>query len=609
MILGLAPSATAWTVSAGLLFGLLILAAVMGGRMAHALKAPRVVGYLACGAVLKIAILAGLGISAEQYKSHALARAERPLDAIVSLALGLILFTIGSVFEVRHLKVVRSYIGRLALGDSVVTFVFVFIAVLGAVLVTRSMLDDDTITVGVAVAFALLLASGSIATAPAATLFVLREYDSKGPVTDTVLSLVGINNLVCIVMFQISFVALVATGALETVSLSGGAVWLELGISLLGSLVIGLVLGVVMAIAHARLLRTGDVVLVLIGLLLLLAGAAEWLTDKYGFADILLLSCLIAGAVFANVAIDADRLHDSVRSIGQPIFVGFFVIAGYRLHLGALPELGLIGVAYLGARGLGKVVGIWLGVRWAGPRRELRPYIGCAMLCQAAVIIGLARFVENNWNHPWASASFATTVFGSVALFEMIGPLLTKWVVVHAGEVKVATLLRRSTTSMSTASALRLTLESLRRSLGLKPRGTITSDGPMLVRHIMRANIKTLPASAPFDEVLHFVEHSRFNDFPVVNDRGELVGVIHFADIRQVIYDPDLSDLVTAADLVAVDTRAVPAEMPIESVLTVFRSGSATSLPVYESDDARLVIGIVEQRDVLRALHRTRTDA
>ena len=95
-------------------------------------------------------------------------------------------------------------------------FLFVFAGVLGATMLTRSLMGADVRPpVMTAFAFALLLACGSIATAPAATLFVLREYDAKGPVTDTMLSLVGINNIICIVLFQISFVVLAASGALE----------------------------------------------------------------------------------------------------------------------------------------------------------------------------------------------------------------------------------------------------------------------------------------------------------------------------------------------------------------------------------------------------------
>jgi CIC family chloride channel protein len=119
----------------------------------------------------------------------------------------------------------------------------------------------------------------------------------------------------------------------------------------------------------------------------------------------------------------------------------------------------------------------------------------------------------------------------------------------------------------------------------------------------MRSNVKCIPADATFDEVLHFVEQSRHNHFLVVNEQDDLVGVIHFSHIREIIYDPFLSRLMTAIDLVMPNPQTVHADMPMEEALQVFRAGDIGSVPVVEAPGSRRVVGIVEQRDLLRTLH------
>ena len=581
--------------STGLLIGAVAVVAVIGGGVARSLRVPMVLGYIGGGVVLRF-LIGGLTAAGSAGES-ARAAAEQPLDLVVSLGLGLILFTIGGVFEARALRRVSGFLWRTAACEIGLTFVLVFAFVWTAAYFSASQHAEP----GELVAFALLLSCGAIATAPAATTFVLREYQAKGRVSDTIMGMVGVNNVLSIILFQAAFVLMAAGGAIETSELTGRAVWLEMGYAVCGSIAAGTVLGVLIAVVHARM-RPPESFLVLIGATLLLEAGAHWMTAAHGFADILLLSMLVAGAVFANSAVDPERLNQTVRTLAAPVFVGFFVVAGYRLHIEDLPRLGLVGAAYILARAVGKVGGAWLGVRRGRRRAQLRGYLGAGMLCQAAVIIGLADFVRTNWHHAWLSHSFVTTVFGSVVVFELIGPVLLKLVAVRAGEVKVDTLLRRSRTSTPVMTALGVSLGSLFRAIGLRPTRSRLSSEPT-VRQVMRANVETLPARATFDEVLHFVERSRLNDFPVVDERGEFIGVIHFSDLRRVIYDPDLRPLVTAADLVASDTEAIGPDTPLEDALAAFRKCDAAALPVVESAESRRVIGVVEERDVHRAMH------
>ncbi|RME41759.1 MAG: CBS domain-containing protein, partial [Planctomycetota bacterium] len=268
-----------------------------------------------------------------------------------------------------------------------------------------------------------------------------------------------------------------------------------------------------------------------------------------------------------------------------------------------LRHMGILGGAYVLARTGGKVLGCRLGERWAGESLRNGERIGTALLCQAAVVIGLCAFVGQRWESPLAR-TFTTVILGSVVVFELIGPVLLKRCVVTAGEVKAITLLRRGNRGDGSASTpwLAQVLSRFARSLRFGRRG---GTQPLRVRHIMRTNVPLLPASAPFDEVLHFIERSTHSHFTVVGEDGEYAGVIHFADVRDVLYDPVLRELVTAADLADPDSPTVRADMPIRDLFDVFTRTDLTLLPVVDDTEHRRIVGMVEQRDVLRALHRT----
>lgn len=591
----------AYIPSTGLLFGILLLAAIAGGYIAHLLRVPRVVGYLLGGAASHVFLTWLLAIQ-PQTASHAeLIAAEKPLRAVKDLGLGLILFSIGGVFQLQHIRAVGRRVWRVSLVESVCTALLVFLAVAPALLVVRG-----TEHLPIVLCFSLLLAVAAIATAPAATLVTLREYDAKGPTTDMILSLTGLNNIICIVAFNVLFMLLAAAGYLGEVDLPGRVVYYALVAETLGSAALGLTLGFVISVVHAKL-RIAESLLILTAILIVAGAGENWLLKHGGISYNFLLTTLCMGAVFSNIAIDPERLENNLRTMGQPILVGFFVIAGYRMHLEELWALGLVGIAYVVARLIGKTLGVWAGLKWIKRGGELHPAMGAAMLCQAAVVIGLADFVQTHWLHPWAPATFATTVYGSVVIFEICGPILIRFVVVHAGEVKAVTLLRRSGTSATSGGVVALTWQALLRTFGLAARKDDKASGTLTVKHVMRSNVKCMRASDSLDDVLHFIEQSRYNHFPVIDDDEKLVGVIHFSDIRNIIYNPALATLVTAGDLATTtQTPALLTDTPLNELLDVFHAGDVGCLPVIDGPESRRVVGIIEQRDVLRALHANR---
>jgi len=525
-----------------------------------------------------------------------------PVQGIKTLALGLILFSLGRVFEFQHLRSVGRRILRISLAETLAVILLVAAGCTLAWLVAGGHGGlRDGLTAG------LLLGIIGLATAPAATVLVVQEYDARGPVSDSVLTLTAINNVVCIVLFHVAFVLLTAGGSIES-GLSGQRlVWLDLLLISGGSLLLGMALGMVFSVLHARLARA-EFVLVFLAALLSFGTYSEWLSEHFHLSFNYLLVCLFAGAAFANSAVDAEPLHELLGVLGKPIYACFFVLAGYELHVGELRSLGWIGVAYVVLRIAGKLLGPWLAVRSAHAA-ELRPTLGAGLLCQAGVAIGLVDFLARTWGTAGesgfvpdpAALQLKTIILGSIVVYELTGPLTLKALLVRSGEVKAITLLAGARDGR--ASGFRMALDALLRVLWPGRVRRAAGARPLKVRDLMRTSVRFIPAAARLDDVLHYVERSREHQFPVVGPGGEFVGMIHFADLRDILYNPVLRDLITAHDLARPDDVAVPLDMPLSELFSAFERADVSALPVVEAPGSRRVVGVVEQRDLLKLLH------
>jgi len=262
-------------------------------------------------------------------------------------------------------------------------------------------------------AAALLLGAISTATDPAASVDVMREAKAEGPLSRLVYQVVAIDDAWCAILFSVALVALAW--------LSGGndGGWAALGygvLEVIGSLALGLALGLPMAWLTGRLLPGEPMLLESIGFVLLAAGLAHLLHLSY------LLTCMTLGVVVANVARHHTRPFRSIKGIAFPFLALFFFMAGYQLDWSALPALGALGALYIIARVVGRLLGGHLGGWMAGSSGVNRNHIGACMLPQAGVALGLAlvaveRFPELSYLLP--------LVVASTVLFELIGPPVT----------------------------------------------------------------------------------------------------------------------------------------------------------------------------------------
>lgn len=593
----------------GLALALILMASIAGGQMARLLRIPRVVGYLVMGVLLRQMVVWWLTNHNPQEANGWASQAIIPLGGIKTLALGMILFSMGSVLERSHLRRVGSMLWRIS---AIEIGVVLLLVTLGTLIANQfaGIAWKDTITI------AILLGIVATATAPAATVFVLREYSAKGPLSDMITSLTASNNIAAIILFHTAFLAFAAFGIIETTSGGERLLWLDLAFTSIGSMALGMVLGFAFSVLYVKV-SLPEFLLIFVAILLALGEGDSYLAHTLHLSFNFLLTCLFAGAVFANITLDQEQLQESLQTLGGPIFMSFFVLAGYELHLAELPAIGVVGVAYVCCRLAGKVLGARLGIHWAAAPPQIQRVLGAGMLCQAGVAIGLSDFLIDEWGaissdgmapNPLAH-QFKTIVLGSIVVFELSGPILLKWIAVKSGEVKALSLFHQARRGAPRVLAVvGLAFEAFLRSVGLARRSGRSNGGTLLVRHIMRTNVRLLRHAANLDEVLDFVETSRYNHFPVVDSDGAFVGMVHFSDLREMIYDPqmrgpEMRNLVTALDLANPTSPSVTLDVPLETLLEVFREADVGSLAVVESEGTRRVVGVVEQRDLLRALH------
>ncbi len=579
--------------SPGLLLAVTLVAAIVGGYLAKFLHLPRVIGYILVGVGLKF-------LASGQFGTHAAGEMSGPLRLVTELTLGLILFTIGGVFEARRITSIKATLAKFSSYEILGTFLCTTLGCFAATWTIPGMTFAHALTVG------LLLGSVGIATAPAATYLVLREYEAKGPSTNHVLGMTGINNLVSIVAFGMTLMLCTWLGWIEPKHISG-PLWLDLLFVSIGSAIIGAFLGVILSLLHSRL-ALPEMILVFFAAIFMLSTLDDYLKQNIGTAFNPMVTCLVMGAVFENLALDPRNFEQTLETVSLPLFAVFFVLAGYNLHIEELAHIGWLGAAYVLMRTAGKVGGVWLAAGKADSGTMVPKTAGLGLLCQAGVAIGLGEALREHWNSDLAD-NINTVILSSVTLYEMSGPLLLKSVAVRSGEVKVLTLLRpgqHSTQGGPTAVILGRIVQLLFPS---RPKESTPANVTLSAQKVMRTNVRCLAGAATLNEVLRFVEGSWLHDFPVVDPQRRYLGTIHFNSIRDLVYDPTFAYLVTAIDLADETAPVARLDTPLTELLELFSEHNQGALAIIDGPETKKFLGIVEQRDVLRALHRTFPEA
>lgn len=383
--------------------GLVLLAAVAAGHLAQRVRVPEVTGYLLIGIAIgpsSLDLVSASSLEALQFLSE--------------IALGLILFSIGTIFEVRMLERVGAAVARITLSETLAAFL----------LVTGGML-----LVGVPAAAALLLGIIAMETAPATTLMVLHEYDARGPLTDLLTASLAFNNMLVLVAFGIGSAVLSMASGPATSLLHGLlASSHELLWTIVGSAALGVCLGLLLDVWSRRPLESGEMMILTIGVVLLAVGAARAL----GLSP--LFVTLTLGAVTANASRRSDELLEELRRADPPLYAAFFVLAGAELRPAMLASLGLAGGAYVLLRSIGKMGGATFAVRRTGLPAAARQYFGLSLLSSSSLAIGLTIQIRDEF--PDLAPTITGIVLAAVIVFEIVGPLLCRFALVQAGEAQ-----------------------------------------------------------------------------------------------------------------------------------------------------------------------------
>ncbi len=382
--------------------GLIRLFALAAGHLVKFMRVPEVTGYILAGIAVGPY---GLG-----WVSHENLAA---LEVFSEVALGLILFSIGSIFEMRRVKQAGPAILKVTVSESV----------LAAFLVSCAML-----ALGQSWQIALLLGSIAMATAPASTLMVVRESNASGPLTDTLMGVIGVNNLLCLLAFAIAgtILELSRTGSggeiLGTLYRSGYMmVW-----QTVGSIALGFLIGILLSAWATHTSEHGEVLILFTGCVLLCVGVAMVLDLST------LIASLAVGATMANLSAHTRRVLQTIGRSDPPFYAIFFVIAGADLNVGRLSTLGLLGIVYVLARAAGKFIGARVGSQRAGLEPVVQKFLGLGLMSQAGLAIGLTIAVDRQY--PEYALAVNTVVLAAVIISELIGPIATRIALDRGGE-------------------------------------------------------------------------------------------------------------------------------------------------------------------------------
>ena len=378
---------------------LMIFIGMALGRLVKKIKLPNVTGYLLAGLLLGPSVL---GILNEDFLNSA--------SIISDAALGFIAFSIGNEFKISYFKRVGATPIIIATLESLFAVVFV---VLGLKLI------------GCSTTFSLVLGSIAAATAPAATIMVIKQYKARGPVTETLLSVVAIDDATALIMYSISIA--IAT-ALSGGSASTTDLILKPVIEIGGALVVGAILGFLFLLPLKHFKKDGNRLSIVIAFIFMGLG----LSQLCGFSS--LLFCMAMGAIVANFSPDVNHIMKLSDRITPPIFMLFFVASGAGLKLSVLPAVGLVGVIYIVFRVIGKMFGASLGAIVCKSDKNIRKYLGPALIPQAGVAIGLSLAASSVV--PEHATEIRTVILCGTLIYELVGPVISKTCLKKAGEIK-----------------------------------------------------------------------------------------------------------------------------------------------------------------------------
>ncbi len=415
-----------------------LLAGLMLSRLVKVLNLPAVTAYLVAGILVGPYVLGqipidGIGFTATKTEGGFTSTYLHSFSILCDVALGFIAFAIGNEFRLSQLKKIGKQAAIIGVLQAVITTIVVDIALIALHFIIPEKFPLEA---------AIILGAIASATAPAATLMVVKQYKAKGPVTDILLPVVALDDAVGLLLFAMSFGI---AKALTAGSVGIVSILVEPLLEIILSIGLGAAMGYLFSFCERFFHSRSKRLAVSVGFVLLTIALSQLKFTvggvHIGFSS--LLVCMMLGTIFCNVCDFSEELMDRVERWTAPLFVVFFVTSGAELDLSVFTSgwIVLIGVVFILFRSAGKYGGAYVSARLSKCDDNIVKYLGITLLPQAGVALGMANMVKS-------SVEFASTPTGllaaeivvSIALFavliyEIVGPALTKMALLKAGDI------------------------------------------------------------------------------------------------------------------------------------------------------------------------------
>ena len=399
-----------------------MFAGLMMTRLLKKTHLPDVTAYLIAGVLIGPCFIGALGIPGIGFESY---EELEGVGLISDVALGFIAFSIGNEFRLSQLKETGKQALVVGILQAVTATVLVDIALL-----IFHFIRPDVLTVPAAITLGAIAA----ATAPAATLMVVRQYKAKGPPADLLLPIVALDDAVGLVLFAVSFgiAKALSSGVVDLYTIVANPI-----IEITASLLLGAVAGWVMTQIE-KLFNSNTNRLAITISFVFLTVALSMISVKIGPVTLgfsSLLVCMMLGSVFCNLCPLSEEIMENSDRWTGPLMVLFFVISGAELELGVFKELAsvLVGIIYMLARSAGKYIGARESAKLMRCNKNIVEYLGITLLPQAGVALGMCVTASTL---PEDGALIRNIVLFAVLIYELVGPMMTKWALQKAGDIK-----------------------------------------------------------------------------------------------------------------------------------------------------------------------------
>lgn len=530
-----------------LLLGLAVLGGTLGARLFQKFRIPQVVGYIVIG------ILVG-----GSFLNLVTPETVKRLEPFNMFALGLIGFLIGGELQYDLFKRYGRQFVTILLAEGL--FAFVLVTIL-TTLVAGLFLDNWPL----AAALGVVLGAISSATAPAATVDVLWEYKTRGPLTRTILALVALDDGLALLLFGFAVsIADTLTGHAGRDLLTNILLPLwDIG----GAIAIGVLAGLGLVFTVRRVSEPDKVLTFTLASVSLIIGLSVTLK-----VDSILAAMALGATIGNGLPRKSHSAFELVEKFTPPIYVLFFVLVGARLQLATMP-LWVIAVAlvYVVGRTVGKIAGAWYGARLSNAPDTIRKYLGCCLFSQAGVAVGLSILAGQRFTGPFGDAVILV-VTATTFLVQIIGPPFVKFGVRKAGEV-----------------GLNITEDDLVRAWSVKD---VYDTVPV-----------TVAAETPLREILRIFATTSSFFYPVLDPKGRILGAVTTDGVRNTFEDTEFSDWLIALDIMEPIVATTTPETHLAEALRTFDELELNDIPVVDADNTYK--GVLNARRLRRKINTT----